>query len=145
MINREGGKDLISVHVQLLPLFPGHYSGVGDLFSALILGHFRSEEIPEDGGLSQTPLSYATSIALTKTHGIIRSTYQHTLASFTDERQPADTRDNVAEAVSKLKRTKGRELRLVQPESQRIIRMVGHMDVHMMEPWPDFWAMRSRL
>jgi len=145
MISLEGSKDLTTIHVQILPLFPGHYSGVGDLFSALVLGHFRPEEIPKDGGLFQTPLSYATSIALTKTHGIIRTTYQHTLASLTDERQPADIRNDAAEAVNKLKHTKERELRLVQPEGQGIIRMAGHMDAHRMEPWLDFWARRSRL
>jgi pyridoxine kinase len=139
-VNLEGNKGLSIVHAQFVPLLPGYFSGVGDLFSALLLGHFQSEELPEDSGPSQTLLSYATSMALTKTHGVLKSTYQYTLTLPEEERQPTDTEKDTADPARILKRMKGRELRLVQPEGQDIIRGAGNIDMHRMNPWLDFWA-----
>jgi pyridoxine kinase len=133
---------LSAIHAQFVPLLPGYFSGVGDLFSALLLGHFRSEGLPplEGKAISQTPLSYATSMALTKTHEVLRSTYQYTLALPEDERELTDVEKDAAEPLRKLKRMRGRELRLVQPEGQSIIRGVGNIDVRRMGPWLDFWT-----
>jgi len=131
------------IHTQFVPLFPGYFSGVGDLFSALLLGHFQPEgsfSITEDNVRQQTPLSYATSMALTKTHAVLQSTYNYTLTLPEDERQPTDVEKDAADPVRKVKRMKGRELRLVQPEGQNIIRGVGSIDTRIMEPWLDFWA-----
>lgn len=131
------------VYTQFVPLFPGYFSGVGDLFSALLLGHFQSEESLStlEGNIpQQTPLSYATSMALTKTHAVLQSTYNYTLTLPEDERQSTDVERDAADPVRKVKRMKGRELRLVQPEGQNIIRGVGSIDIRIMEPWLDFWA-----
>jgi pyridoxine kinase len=138
-VDLEGGdKGPSVIHAQCVPLLPGYFSGVGDLFSALLLGHFQSDALPP-GNPSQTLLSYATSMALTKTHGVLKSTYEYTLTLPEDERQPSDDDKDVAEPIRKLKRMRGRELRLVQPEGQSIIRGVGSVDTYRMNPWLDFW------
>jgi len=139
-VNLEGNKGLSVVHAQFVPLLPGYFAGVGDLFSALLLGHFRSEELLEGESPPQTHLSYATSMALTKTHGVLKSTYQYTLTLPEDERQLSDAEKDAAEPVRKLKRMRGRELRLVQPEGQAIIRGVGSIEIHRMNAWLDFWT-----
>lgn len=142
-VDLEGSKSISVVHTQFVPLFPGYFSGVGDLFSAMLLGHYQSEEsiLPSEGNVpQQTPLSYATSMALTKTHAVLESTYNYTLNLPEDERQPTDAEEDAADPVRKVKRMKGRELRLVQPEGQNIIRGLGSIDIRVMEPWLDFWA-----
>jgi len=143
VINAEGNKGLSTVHARIVPLIPGYYVGVGDLFSALLLGHFHLEEPlppPEGKDPAQTPLSYATSMALTKIHGVLKVTYQHVLTLPEDEREPTDVEKDEAEPARKLKRMRGRELRLVQPEGQNIIRGIGNIDMHRMDPWSDFWT-----
>jgi pyridoxine kinase len=141
-INAEESNGLSTVHAQFVPLLPGYFSGVGDLFSALLLGHFRSAElpIPEGKDIPQTLLSYATSMALTKTHAVLRSTYQYTLTLPEDERQSTDVEKDAAEPLRKHKRMRGRELRLVQPEGQNIIRGVENIDIRKMDPWLEFWT-----
>jgi pyridoxine kinase len=140
--NAERSMAVSTVHAQFVPLIPGYFVGVGDLFSALLLGHFRPEELPasECNGPPQTPLSHATSMALTKTHGVLNSTYQYTLTLPEDERSSTDVEKDAAEPSRKIKRMKGRELRLVQPEGQDIIRGVGSIDIRRMSPWLDFWS-----
>lgn len=140
--NLEGDMNPSAVHAQFVPLIPGYFVGVGDLFSALLLAHFRSELLPPPEGKEppQTPLSYATSMALTKTHGILKATYNYTLTLPEDERQPSDVEKDVAEPIRKLRRMRGRELRLVQPEGQDIIRGIGNIDLRKMGPWLDFWT-----
>lgn len=131
------------IHTQFVPLIPGYFSGVGDLFSALLLGHFQSNDmLPAlEGDVSkQTTLSCATSMALTKTHAILQSTYQYTLILPEDERQSTDEEKDAVDPMRQLKRMKGRELRLVQPESQRIIRGECPTNIRCMEPWLDFWS-----
>jgi pyridoxine kinase len=143
IVNVGENKGLSAVHAQFVPLIPGYFVGVGDLFSALLLGHFQSEELlppPEGEDPKQTPLSYATSMALTKTHGLLKATYQYTLTLPEDERQPTDDEKDAAEPVRKLKRMRGRELRLVQPEGQDIIRGVGSIDTRRTSPWLNFWT-----
>jgi len=139
-VHLEGKKGLSVVHAQFVPLLPGYFAGVGDLFSALLLGHFHSEDLPEGESPPQTPLSYATSMALTKTHGVLKSTYRYTLTLPEDERQLTDVEKDAVEPARKLKRMRGRELRLVQPEGQAIIRGVGSIDIRRMNAWLDFWT-----
>lgn len=141
-VNLEGNEGLSSVHAQFVPLIPGYFSGVGDLFSALLLGHFHSKELlppPKGNSPPQTPLSYAASMALTKTHAVLDATFKYTLTLPEEERQPTDVEKDAAEPARKLKRMRGRELRLVQPEGQNIIRGVGSIDIRRMDPWLNFW------
>lgn len=138
----EGNKNLSAVHAQSVSLLPGYFAGVGDLFSAMLIGHFHSEEhmVPNGKAPLETPLSYATSMALTKTHAILKVTHEYTLTLPEDERLPTDVERDAAEPIRKLKRMRGRELRLVQPEGQGIIRGTGNVDKYTMAPWIDFWS-----
>lgn len=138
-VDLKGVEGLSTVHAQYVPLIPGYFSGVGDLFSALLLGHFETNScLPSDG---ETHLSYATSMALTKTHAVLESTYQYTLTLPEDERQLTDAEKDAADPVRKLRRMRGRELRLVQAEGQQIIRSVDDINIRRMEPWIDFWKL----
>ena len=96
-----GDSDEISViHAHILPCIPGYFSGVGDLFSALVLAHYNTPSGPSslpdltDFPLSHTsspkrvsaldaddendhyhtPLSLSTTFALTKTFSILQLT-----------------------------------------------------------------------
>ncbi|KAH8794592.1 Ribokinase-like protein [Flagelloscypha sp. PMI_526] len=92
------------VQVQTVPLLPGYFSGVGDLFSALLLAHFHTGP----GGLA-----HAASHALAKTHAILRRTHEHSMALPEEERQPTDDEKDKEEPRRKSRRMRGRELRLV--------------------------------
>ncbi|KAI0247911.1 Ribokinase-like protein [Lactifluus subvellereus] len=74
---------------RLRPLIPGYFSGVGDLFSAFVLGHYFPSPSPPPPDTSNPsppppsllsylpPLPRAVSLALTKTHPILRLTEEH--------------------------------------------------------------------
>lgn len=146
-----------TVHAACVPLIPGYFSGVGDLFSALLLAHFHpdytssstSTELTRQRSQSPqpspkhrnstTPLSYAASLALTKTHAILSKTYDHALSLPEDERQPSDDELDTKNPMRRIKRMRGRELALVQ--GQDIIRGIGlnAENVRWMEVWHAFW------
>ncbi|KZP28640.1 Ribokinase-like protein [Athelia psychrophila] len=130
------------VHAQFVPLVPGYFSGVGDLFSALLIGHFENQDLLPSSSQEppQTPLSYASSMALTKTHAVLTSTYRHTLTLPEEDREQTDTEKDAADPARRRRRMRGRELRLVQPEGQSIIRGADNVDVRKMDPWLDFWT-----
>lgn len=56
-----------------LPTIDGYYSGVGDLFSALVLGHFRtSEESSDERGAKDPVDKEATSLLLVNPDGSVK-------------------------------------------------------------------------
>jgi pyridoxine kinase len=124
-----------TVHIAFIPLIPGYFSGVGDLFSALVLGHFQ----PSDDVLvpSQTTLSLATSIALTKTHAVLSRTYSYSQSLPESERQYTDEEKDNDDPTRRYRRMKGRELRLVQ--CQDILRDAETGNKIRMELWDNFW------
>lgn len=133
---------LSTVHAQTVPLLPGYFSGVGDLFSALLLAHFVSPLSPPpspDTPSMDTVVSLAASHALTKTHAILCLTYTHSETLPPDERAATDDEQDAADPLRQVKRMRGRELRLVQ--GQDILRGVGLEGVTRREmlPWTDFW------
>ncbi|OAX36540.1 bud site selection protein 16 [Rhizopogon vinicolor AM-OR11-026] len=106
-----GTNSLSTVHARVVPLIPGYFSGVGDLFSALTLGHFD----PSSSALhSQTPLSFAVAAALHKTHSILELTNAFAARLPPEECTATDDELDAAEPVRQLRRMRGRELRLVQ-------------------------------
>ncbi|KAG1857383.1 bud site selection protein 16 [Suillus subalutaceus] len=112
-----------TVHARLVPLIAGYFSGVGDLFSALALGHFNPSPTPSDNkphSATQTPLSFAAAAALHKTHSILEFTNAFAARLPPEDRTTTDDELDAAEPVRKLKRMRGRELRLVQ--GQHILR-----------------------
>jgi len=128
-------QDLSAVHAQRVPLLPGYFSGVGDIFSALLMAHFQSPSGPAVQDTS-TPVSHAASFALTKTHAILELTYEHAQSLPENERLPTDEEKDAAEPIRKTRRMRGRELRLVQ--GQDIIRG-GFTQLRRLEPWVGFW------
>ncbi|KAG2754919.1 bud site selection protein 16 [Suillus brevipes Sb2] len=106
-----------TVHAKLVPLIAGYFSGVGDLFSALTLGHFNNNK---RYSATQTPLSFAAAAALHKTYSILEFTNAFAARLPPEDRTTTDDERDAAEPVRKLKRMKGRELRLVQ--GQHILR-----------------------
>ncbi|KAF5379520.1 hypothetical protein D9615_006506 [Tricholomella constricta] len=137
------------VYAQCVPLLPGYFSGVGDLFSALLLAHFHSPSspatIPNLISTStststvphpQTPLAHAAAYALATTHHILRLTHAHAITLPAKERAPTDDEADAAEPLRKTRRMRGRELRLVQ--GQAAIRGEG-VEVRPMGVWENFW------
>jgi len=125
------------VHARSVPLIPGYFSGVGDLFSAMTLGHFN----PSDGKLhsgTQTSLSLAVAAALHKTHSILELTHAFAARLPPEDRTATDEERDTAEPVRKLKRMRGRELRLVQ--GQNILREEWNEGQGRdMQLWDGFW------
>lgn len=123
------------VHAQCVPLIPGYFSGVGDLFSALLLAHFHAEQETEE--LFATPLSAAVSQALTKTHAILMVTQAQAESLPEEERLPTDDELDAKDPLRKIRRMRGRELALVR--GQDLIRGVGITHVRDMMHWDNFW------
>ena len=110
---------LSTVHTRVIPCIPGYFSGVGDLFSALVLAHYERPSSTQtdnvvNGRTYDTPISRAVSQALTKIHAILTLTHEHSLSLPEEERQPTDEELDKAEPDRQVRRMKGRELRLIQ-------------------------------
>lgn len=123
------------VHASTVPTIPGYFSGVGDLFSALVLAHYDTTSDALQPG--DTPVSAAASQALSKTHGILSLTHEHALSLPEEERLPTDEELDVKEPTRRIKRMRGRELRLIQ--GQDIIRGTKKVEYRKMQPWNTFW------
>jgi len=140
------------VHARCVPLIRGYFSGVGDMFSALLLGHFKANHASSSSdhpassslpnGLSATlhdpttPVSIAASYALATTHHILRLTNEYALTLPEEDRQPTDDEKDAKEPLRVVRRMRGRELRIVQ--NQDVLRGVG-LHVTRMGLWDDFW------
>ncbi|KAI0073060.1 Ribokinase-like protein [Panus rudis PR-1116 ss-1] len=147
--NRESGSKVLStVHARAIPCIPGYFSGVGDLFSALVLAHYKppsSTFVPqlspspsESPSSNENALSIAASHALSKTHAILSLTHEYAMNLPEDERLPTDEELDAKEPARKISRMRGRELRLVQ--GQDVIRGTKPCVYRKMEVWTDFWA-----
>ncbi|KIY49921.1 Ribokinase-like protein [Fistulina hepatica ATCC 64428] len=133
-VDREDSERVASVvHARAVPLIPGYFSGVGDMFSALVLGHY--DRMSASAATSHTPVSTATSWALARTHVVLQRTHEYSMSLPEDERQPSDDEKDRANPHPKTRRMRGRELRLVQ--SQDILR--DETQPPELMPWTDFW------
>ncbi|KAI5123210.1 hypothetical protein M0805_003976 [Coniferiporia weirii] len=143
-------KGISTVHAHVLPCIPGYFSGVGDLFSALVLAHFH-ETSP--ASTAHTPLSLAVSQALSKTLAIVRLTRTHAAASPVPPAPPVaddatDEEKDLADPERRVRRQRARELRLVQ--GQDILRAAPSpsappdstkaAELREMRVWADFWV-----
>lgn len=136
------------VHIGLVKLLPGYFSGVGDLFSSTLLAHFHHPSQPltpssptssSPSTPTQTSLSNATALALHKTSGILQLTHEHALTLPEVERLPTDEEKDIADPMRKIMRMRGRELRLIQ--GQDIIRDITRKGVREMLAWEEFWTL----
>ncbi|KAH0583110.1 Pyridoxal kinase [Termitomyces sp. J132] len=126
------------VYAQSVPLIPGYFSGVGDLFSALLLAHFPHPTISNTDFSSPetTSIARAAAYALATTHHILCLTHAHATTLPEHERLSTDDEADVVEPLRKTRRMRGRELRVIQ--GQAAIRGVG-VDVKPLVLWDRFW------
>ncbi|KAH9962620.1 Ribokinase-like protein [Russula dissimulans] len=151
--NGDGGNDDTpsswpsTVYAACIPLIPGYFSGVGDLFSALVLGHYhtRASAPPLDSnnsdhlnnGNASPPLAHAVSLALTKTHAILRLTESHASKLPPEERTTTDDELDKKDPERLVRRMRGRELRLVQ--GRKILGGEAASEQRLLREWEDFW------
>ncbi|KIY72037.1 Ribokinase-like protein [Cylindrobasidium torrendii FP15055 ss-10] len=124
----------ISVYAGCVPTIPGYFSGVGDLFSALLLGFYNSPSLHIPAGA--TPLASAVSQALTKTHAVLCKTHEYSETLPEIERLATDDEKDAEDPMRRIRRMRGRELRLVQ--SQDIIRGTKAVAPRDMVKWQNF-------
>ncbi|PIL30403.1 hypothetical protein GSI_07589 [Ganoderma sinense ZZ0214-1] len=129
------------VHASCFPCLPGYFSGVGDLFSALVLAHFDQtlpSALDSDTDTDETLLSRAVSHAVSKTHAMLVFTHDAAAALPEDERTATDEELDAREPMRKIRRMRGRELRLIQ--GQDIIRGVRPVEYRRLQLWEGFWG-----
>ncbi len=123
------------VHAQCVSCIPGYFSGVGDLFSALVLAHYEPEK---EHALDSSPLAHAVSLALAKTHAILTLTHEYSKSLPQDEQLPTDDEMDADDAMRRVRRMKGRELRLIQ--GQDIIRNLKDVEPRKLVTWTGCWS-----
>lgn len=121
------------VYARYVPLIPGYFSGVGDIFSALVIAHYE----PSTSSAPGSAISWAVSQALAKTHAILCLTQEHAAQLPEEDRLPTDDELDEKEPARVVRRMKGRELRVIQ--GQDIIRSDRFTDARM-ELWEGFWG-----
>ncbi|KAI1786019.1 Ribokinase-like protein [Ganoderma leucocontextum] len=124
-----------AVYASCFPCLSGYFSGVGDLFSALVLAHFDDTQSTAPG---ETPLSRAVSQAVSKTHAMLVLTHEAAATLPEDERTATDEEQDTREPMRKIRRMRGRELRLIQ--GQDIIRGVQPVEYRRLQSWDGFWG-----
>lgn len=146
---------LSNVSAACVPQLPGYFSGVGDLFSSLLVGHYnpqmsngnvvaQSDKIAltnthlVNTKASANPLQSAATFALSTTHAVLSFTHARTLSLPEDERLPTDDESDEAEPLRVSRRMRGRELALVQ--ARHLITDVDAVPRYELLPWTGFWA-----
>ncbi|KAH0836853.1 Ribokinase-like protein [Lanmaoa asiatica] len=129
---------LSTVYASCVELIPGYFSGVGDLFSALLLGHFhtpQSSTYPTSSTKSSLPLAHAVSHTLSRTHAILTLTHE---SASTLSLPSTDDDLDAGEPERQNRRMKGRELKIVQ--GQDVFRRKEWDGVAKMQVWEGFWS-----
>jgi len=146
---------LSTVYAGCIPFISGYFSGVGDLFSALVLGHYHPPPLENGTSASPSPspspspsleslssslppLTRAVSLALTKTHAILRLTERHASSLPADERTTTDDELDKKDPERRIRRMRGRELRLVQ--GRKILTGEAMGEPRLLREWEDFWG-----
>ena len=142
-----------TVYAGCIPLISGYFSGVGDLFSALVLGHYHPPPLENGTNASPSPspspsleslpsslppLTRAVSLALTKTHAILRLTDKHASSLPADERTTTDDELDKKDPERRIRRMRGRELRLVQ--GRKILTGEAMGKPRLLREWEEFWG-----
>ncbi|KAG8221132.1 Ribokinase-like protein [Butyriboletus roseoflavus] len=130
------GGSLSTVYAGCVELIPGYFSGVGDLFSALLLGHYtpQNSASPLSSTKSPPPLAHAASHTLSKTRAILTLTHESALTLSVPS---TDDELDASEPDRKCRRMKGRELRIIQ--GQDVFRRKEWDRVEKMHVWEGFW------
>ncbi|CUA67246.1 pyridoxine kinase [Rhizoctonia solani] len=139
------------VYALAVPRIKGYFSGVGDLFSALVLAHFHqarysnTNNLPPATTTSIPPLTQAASYALHTTHAILRRTQKHALALAAQSSEDASTSNaytddelDSREPLRRVRRMRTRELRIVQSRDDIIA--TDKASIEIMRAWKGFWG-----
>ncbi|KAG8901798.1 putative pyridoxal kinase [Tulasnella sp. 403] len=131
------------VHAITVPRISGYFSGVGDLFSAMILGHYDGSSslsaLSDDQG--QTPISRAMTRAVNTTHAILLETQKYYRSLPQDEQPDTDEELDAKDPNRRRRRMRGRELRIIQ--SLELITAGGGNALGEAKSWGDFWDVRD--
>jgi pyridoxine kinase len=84
------------------------------------------------------PLPRAVSLALTKTYAILRLTNKYASSLPPDERTTTDDELDEKDPGRRIRRMRGRELRLVQ--GRRILGGEAMGELRLLREWEDFWG-----
>ncbi|KAF8677401.1 glycosyl hydrolase 30 family [Rhizoctonia solani] len=141
-----------AVYALAVPRIKGYFSGVGDLFSALVMAHFHQAQHSNTSSLSLTAgsmssLSSAASRALHTTHAVLRRTQQHALtlaAQSSDDPSSSNayTDDELdsKEPLRRVRRMRTRELRIIQSRDDILAFEAENGSVENMRAWEGFWG-----
>lgn len=138
------GPTISRVHTMRVPKIAGYFSGVGDLFSALVCAFFEDELSTQMGGdngitaSSQTPVSLATARAVNVTHAVLLDTERHYLSLPEADRPDTDTEKDKADSSRRPRRMRARELRIIQAID--VIRTGSTALLGDLAEWTDFWT-----
>jgi len=142
------------VAAAIIPRIKGYFAGVGDLFSALVLAHFKPDQGPSvslDNVRSRKPtggsrpeaahtaeaLHTALEAALSTTQAILISTHEHCASLPVDDCPPTDDEEDAADPERRVRRMRARELRIVHGLDVILAPPDGLVNV---VPWDDFWV-----
>jgi pyridoxine kinase len=106
----EDGKTPVQPWFIQFPEIPGYFSGVGDLFAALVLGRFSTATKE-----SITPIARAAELSIASVQGVLARTQQSIAASDT---QDATRKESEDPAQARVDMMRGRELRIIQSRSE---------------------------
>ncbi|KAG8950022.1 putative pyridoxal kinase [Tulasnella sp. 424] len=140
----DDGQVISRVHAMRVPKIAGYFSGVGDLFSALVCAFFEDEpstqKSNEDSTTSsdQTPISLATARAVNVTHAVLLDTERYYLSLPEAERPDTDTEKDKADSSRRPRRMRARELRIIQAID--VIRTGSTALLGDLAEWTDFWT-----
>jgi pyridoxine kinase len=126
-----------AVYAASVPRIKGYFSGVGDLFSALVVAHYE-EGCHEQAG---SALSYATSCALSATHSILVATRKASIAAGVEAEDGTDDEKDARDPMRRIRRMRARELRIVAEQER--IRNGGA--AWKLSRWTDFWECEAKL
>ncbi|KAG8992835.1 putative pyridoxal kinase [Tulasnella sp. JGI-2019a] len=123
-----------TVHTTAVDRIKGYFSGVGDLFSALVTASYSPDQVVPAG---QTPISSATAFAVGVTQKVLYATQEHYISLPEEERPDTDTEEDRKNPDRRARRMRGRELKLVQSIAD--IQQADSTS-RPMEEWQDFWT-----
>lgn len=132
-----------AVYTGCVPLVPGYFSGVGDIFSALVLGHYSPSSSLSPQPNTLPPLAHAVSLALTKTYAMLLLTEKHASSLPPNERTTTDDELDDEDPERVIRRMCARELRLVQ--GRKILSGEAMGELREMSKWQEFWRSDDKI
>ncbi|KAI0289574.1 Ribokinase-like protein [Russula brevipes] len=125
-----------SVYAGCVPLIKGYFSGVGDLFSAFC--YFANSN--SNAVALPSPAPTCRFARADENYAILRLTDKYASSLPPDERTTTDDELDEKDPGRRIRRMRGRELRLVQ--GRRILGGEAMGELRLLREWEDFWGHR---